>query len=65
MTIPRFNALAEYWVKTPPLAEMVAAVFGYSKTANKLGEQDAAGSMDSMIAEFGGAGLQVKINKKA
>lgn len=54
MTLPRLYALNKYWEIHPPSHILVAAYMGYKP------QGQSKGSIDDLIAEFAGAGFEVK-----
>ena len=55
MTLPRLDAMQEYWRRNPPVHQLVAAYMQY-KAPEK--EKTAIGNIDELIAAFGGSNVR-------
>jgi hypothetical protein len=57
MTLPRMEALNQYWVDNPPLHLLVRGLVGYKPPAG--GSEADRGSADELVAIFGSMGGKV------
>jgi len=51
MTLPRLDAMKDYWNDNPPLHQLVAAYLGHKPVASKTDEM---GTLDDFVKAMGG-----------